>query len=91
VAPATAASAVPAVPEEGVDVNELDTGLVCEYEERPGSRIEEKYCYTREQRAANQAAKDRLVRAQMNALSIEQEQRAARQRELARRNGGAIF
>jgi hypothetical protein len=81
---ANSVSAEPVADVESIDIEELDNGLVCEYEKRPGSRIEKKYCYTREERAAYQAARDQQVRQQMNALSLEQEQRAAWERELAR-------
>jgi hypothetical protein len=85
-----AIAAAPAVPEETVDIKELDNGLVCKYEKRPGSRIAEEYCYTREERAANQEAQDELVQRQMSALSREQEQRMQRERDLARSRGGVL-
>lgn len=77
-------------PEETIDIEELDSGLVCEYEKRPGSRIAEEYCYTREERAANREAQDELVQQQMNTLAREQEQRAQRERDLARSRGGVF-
>jgi hypothetical protein len=77
-------------PEETVDIEELDNGLVCKYEKRPGSRIAEQYCYTREERAANREAQDELVQQQMNSLAREQEQRAQRERDLARSRGGVF-
>jgi hypothetical protein len=85
-----ATAAAPTVPEETVDISELDTGLVCKYEKRPGSRIAEEYCYTREERAANQEAQDKLVQGQMNALARDQEQRVQRERDLARSRGGVL-
>jgi hypothetical protein len=77
-------------PEETVDIEELDSGLVCKYEKRPGSHIAEQYCYTREERAANQEAQDGLVQRQMQQLSMEQEARMNRERELARSRGGVL-
>ena len=90
VSEATLSSEAPAVAAETIDIEELDSGLVCKYEKRPGSHIAQEYCYTREEQAANQEAQDQRVRQQMNALSMDQEQRAARERDLARTRGGAI-
>jgi len=86
----TLGSAAPAVASETIDIEELDNGLVCEYEKRPGSHIAQEYCYTREEQAANQEAQDALVRRQMQTLSMEQEARATRDRDLARSRGGVL-
>jgi hypothetical protein len=86
-----AASAAPVAPEETVDIEELDSGLVCKYEKRPGSRIAEQYCYTREERAANQEAQDDLVKRQMSALSRDQEARQQRERDQARARSGGVL
>jgi hypothetical protein len=83
-------TAATVAPEETVDIDELDNGLVCKYEKRPGSRIAEEYCYTREERAARQEAQDGLVRQQMQTLSMEQEARMTRERELGRSRGGVL-
>jgi hypothetical protein len=81
---------VPTTAEETVDIKDLDNGLVCKYEKRPGSRIAEQYCYTREEHAANKEEQDALVREQMHTLSMEQEARMNRERELARSRGGVL-
>jgi hypothetical protein len=69
-----------------VTSDEADNGRVCEYRPRPGSHITEKYCYTRQQHAANQEVRDETVRQQVGELQREQrlQEEAWRQMEMER-------
>jgi hypothetical protein len=76
-------------PVETVGADEMDNGLVCRSRRRSGSRIAESYCYTREEYAAEQQARDEKTRAYVNALDQDQRNRemAQQQREQERRSG----
>jgi hypothetical protein len=65
-----------------VTSQEADNGRVCEYRTRPGSHIEQKYCYTREQHAANQELRDEAVRQQVAELQREQRMQEEMQRQM---------
>jgi hypothetical protein len=74
------------------ELEELDSGLVCGMEKRPGSRIREQVCYTREERVAYAEARDENVKAFIDELRREQDlweawqrQEAERQRSMMRR------
>ena len=48
-----------------VPMDEADDRRICEYRKRPGSRIAQKVCFTRQERIANQeATKDQLANLQ---------------------------
>lgn len=55
-----------------VDVEEIDNGRVCEQRKRPGSNITQKFCYTRQERIALQAAREEAREGQLDELRREQ-------------------
>ena len=88
-APGAAAPAAEVVtlPVEEVDVEEIDNGLVCEKRQRPGSKMTQTFCYTREEHLAREAARDEALRDQLDELQREARWRdeIIRQAELERR------
>lgn len=76
-----------------VTSDEADNGRVCEYRMRPGSHIAQKYCYTRDQRIANQEARDEIVRQQIDELQREQrlQDEMRRQMEMERMRRRSAF
>jgi hypothetical protein len=86
---AATAAVEPAGEVETVDIAELDSGMVCTSAKRPGSRIVENFCYTREESAANSAVQDAQAREALRAYdrSAEEAKRAALERERQRALG----
>jgi L-fucose isomerase-like protein len=77
-----------------ITAQEADNGRVCEYRKRPGSNIAQKYCYTLQERLANQEANDELVRRQLEDLQRDQRLREEMQRQMEmerRRREAAAF
>lgn len=76
-----------------VTSDEADNGRVCEMRQRPGSRMAQKYCYTRQQYTANQELRDEAVRQQIDELQREQRllENQRQQMEIERRRPRAVF
>lgn len=76
-----------------VTSQEADNGRVCEHRTRPGSHMAQKYCYTREQHAANQELRDDIVRQQVAELEREQRLQSEmhRQMEMERQRRQGAF
>ncbi len=81
---ATEIPVVMATEVETVGVSEIDNGRVCESERRPGSRIAQTVCYTREEHAALQARRSEEIAAYIDALDEDQRNRAFAQQEMER-------
>jgi len=80
---ATAEAPLPEAAEaKTVEISELDNGLICESRPRTGSRISRNVCYTREERAALQAANREQAQRYAYELARDQELREAQQRAL---------
>lgn len=92
---ATAAPTVAVAEVESAEIEDFDTGLVCESRQRPGSRMHEKVCYTREEYAASAEARreeiEEFVRqvdeAQRNMEMMRQQQQEERRRSMVRSSG----
>jgi hypothetical protein len=85
--PTNAAPIVAANDVETVDIDELDTGLVCERSTPTGSRISEETCYTREQYATRQALAQETAQRDVN--EMRDLQRSRELAEQAARRGAA--
>jgi hypothetical protein len=75
-------SAASAVPAESVDISELDNGMICRSQRRPGSRIAETFCYTREEHAARAEQRAEHIEAYLNALDRDQRNREIAQQQM---------
>ena len=70
-----------------VPAEEADSGRVCESRQRPGSRMEQTFCYTRQEQLVNQEAREALRDDQLADLQREQRWRdeIVRQAEMSGR------
>jgi len=54
-----------------VQAEDLDNGRICEQVKRPGSNMTQTFCYTREERVAQQTARDKERNDQLSELERE--------------------